>query len=330
MKTAFITGATGFVGSHTARLFLRQNWRVKALVRRPEKPGLLPDGVEVVHGDLTNAGACEKGLAGCDAVLHVAGLVKARTLAEYMTVNAGGAEAVARAAARACPEAMFVLVSSQAAAGPAQGGVPVGEGDEPRPVSWYGHSKLKGELAVQREVRGPWCVVRPSAVYGPGDSGLLELFKPIQRGFAPIIAGGRARVQLIAVEDLARSVLAAAQRPNLSGRRGFAAGDVVATGELVTYIANIRRPPARRVPVPAAVIRAAGLWESLRQVVTRKARPFNRDKAREMLQADWLCDAEPWLRDCDVSDLTPWRQGIRDTCRCYVSAGWLRPDVWGV
>ncbi|MDB5297486.1 MAG: NAD-dependent epimerase/dehydratase [Phycisphaerales bacterium] len=326
-----MTGATGFVGSHTAAHFLSNGWRVKALVRRPGVPSLLPAGAEVVRGDVLDAASYRTALDGCDAVVHAAGLVKARTRDEYIAVNAGGAAAVARAAAEACPRAMFVLVSSQAAAGPARDGVPVRESDPPRPVSWYGESKLAGEREVERHVRGPWCSVRPSAVHGRGDPGVLELFKPVQLGIAPILAGGRARVHLIGVGDLARVLVAAAARPDLSGRRGFAAGDVVSLRELMTFLAtDLRRKPAWRVPVPAAAVRAAGLWESLRQAVTRRARPFNRDKARELLQPDWLCDAKPFLGDLGVVDLGGWREQVRDTCRCYVEAGWLRRDVWAV
>jgi dihydroflavonol-4-reductase len=330
LKTVFITGATGFVGSHTAALFLKRGWRVRALVRRPNRLGLLPAGVEAVPGDLADANPWRGSLAGCDAVLHVAGLVKARKLKEYLAVNADGAECVAAAAAAVCPAAMFVLVSSQAAAGPALEGRPLTESSLPNPVSWYGKSKLEGERRVERLVRGPWCVIRPSVVYGPGDPGVLELFKTIQTGFAPVVAGGRTRVQLLAVADLARVLVGACAAPALSGRRMFAAGDTVSMRELVTYIAALRRPPARRVPVPAFAVRLAGLWESLRETVTRTARPFNRDKAREMLQPDWLCDPDPLLRDLGLSDLTPWRQGIRDLCRCYVTATWLRPSVWEV
>lgn len=330
MRTAFITGATGFVGSHTAALFLREGWRVRALVRRPDRTGLLPPGAEVVHGTLADQSSYRDALGGCDAVLHIAGLVKARKLAEYRAANAAGAEAVARVAADVCPQAMFVLVSSQAAAGPSRDGRPVAETDVPRPVSWYGRSKLEGEQQVERQVRGPWCVVRPSVVYGPGDPGVLELFKVVQSRFAPVLAGGRSRVQLIAVEDLARVLLAAATRFDLTGRRLFAAGDVVTLRELIGFISALRRPPAWKVPVPAAAVRLLGWWESLRQAVTRSARPFNRDKAREMLQTDWLCDAEPMMRDLRLSDIRPWRAGIRDLCRCYVTAGWLRPTVWAV
>jgi nucleoside-diphosphate-sugar epimerase len=330
LKTAFITGATGFVGSHTARLFLDEGWRVRALVRRPDRPGLLPDGVEVITGGLSDVDGYRPALAGCDVVLHVAGLVKALTLAEYRQANAVGTETLARAAANACPGARFVLVSSQAAAGPAREGRPITESDPPKPVSWYGLSKLEGEQALQRTYPGPWCIIRPSIVYGSGDPGLLELFTVIQSGWATIPAGGRMRVQLLAVADLARILFATANRTDVSDRVAFAAGPAVSTREWVTEIAGLRNPPAKVVSVPAPIVRLFGTLESGRQWLTGRVRPFNRDKAREALQPDWLCDAEPLLRDLGTSGLTPWKQGIREVCRCYVAAGWLRPSVWSV
>jgi nucleoside-diphosphate-sugar epimerase len=330
LKTVFITGATGFVGSHTARLFLTEGWRVRALVRRPDRPGLLPEGVEVVAGGLSDVYQYRGALAGSDVVLHVAGLVKALTLADYRQANTHGTEALARAAAEACPAARFVLVSSQAAAGPARDGRPVTESDPPKPVSWYGMSKLEGEQALQRSFPGSWCIIRPTIVYGSGDPGLLELFAVIQGGWALLPAGGRMRVQLLAVQDLARILFATANRTDVSARVAFAAGPTASTCEWLTEIASLRNPPARVVSLPGWVVRLFGTLESGRQWVTGRVRPFNRDKAREALQPDWLCDAEPLLHDLGISELAPWKQGIREVCRCYVAAGWLRPSVWSV
>jgi dihydroflavonol-4-reductase len=332
VKTLFLTGGTGFVGSHAARRFLREGWRVRALVRNPQRPGLLPQGVEVVPGALADVQKYRAALRDCHAVLHVAGTVKACSLEDYREANARGAESVARAAADACPGAMFVLVSSQSAAGPSRTGRPVGESDPPRPISWYGISKLEGEQAVRRHRNGPWCVIRPCVVYGPGDPGVLELFKTVESGWAPILAGGRTRIQLIAVEDLAGILYASALRPELSGRTAFAAGQTVTTGELTREIAALRRPPARQLPVPEWAVRAAGAWESLRQRLTGKARPFNADKAREVLQGNWTCDPGPLLHDLriSVSDFQPWKEGFRTLCRCYVAAQWLRRSMWAV
>jgi nucleoside-diphosphate-sugar epimerase len=361
LKTVFLTGGSGFVGGHTAEKFLADGWQVKALVRDPTRPGRLPAKAQVVVGSLLESEKYRDAMRGCDAVVHVAGAVKSLDREGYRRANARGAEAVATAAAGACPRAMFVLVSSQAAAGPAREGKPVTESDPPRPVSWYGQSKLEGEEAVARSFPGPWCAIRPCVVYGPGDPGLLEMFRVVEKGVAPILAGGHRRLQLIAVRDLARLLVAAAARPDLSGRRGFAAVDAVSMRELALQVASMRRPPARAVPVPALAIRAAGWVESFHQWLTRRPRPFSRDKAREMLQPDWLCDARPMMRALvgdsavvgeGVSRLngsatagvsavpvitvpvvppwTPWREGLQETCRCYVAEQWLRPTRWTV
>jgi nucleoside-diphosphate-sugar epimerase len=322
LSTLFLTGGTGFVGSHTARRFLSEGWRVKALVRRPERPGLLPSEAEIVAGDLLAEKTYVRAMEGCDAVVHAAGVTKARALEDYLRTNALGTASAARAAASACSGAKFVLVSSQAAAGPSLGR-PVEESDAAHPVSWYGKSKLEGERAVAESFRGPWTVVRPCVVYGPGDAGLFPLFALAARGWAPILAGGRRQIQLIAAQDLARVLVAAAGRKDLSGRKGFAASETVTLGELAREIGSFRSPPARALSVPATVLRLAGLAESLREFVTRRSRPFNRDKAREVLAGDWTCDAAPFLSELGVSNLTPWTSGLLETWRWYVREGWL-------
>mgnify|MGYP005853130191 CR=1 FL=1 len=92
----------------------------------------------------------------------------------------------------------------------------------------------------------------------------------------------------------------------------------------------MRRSPARLIPVPALAVKLAGLVESIREAVIGKTLPFNRDKAKEILQPNWLCDAEPFLRDLGISTLTPWRQGLRDTCRWYQQHRWVPAGAFEV
>jgi nucleoside-diphosphate-sugar epimerase len=325
--TAFVTGGTGFVGSHVAREFLAHGWRVRALVRRPDRPGLLPSEVEAVPADLLEVDRYRAQLEGCAAVVHCAGTTRARNLAEFRRVNAEGTEAIARVASEACPRAMFVHVSSQAAAGPSRNGVAVRERDPAMPVSWYGRSKLEGELAVARH-HGRWCAVRPSIVYGAGDPGLLPMFAAVARGVAPVLGGGRSRVQLLAAEDLAAILFAVAQRPDLHGRRVFAAGDTVTMRELMGEVATLRSPRARMIDVPAAAVRALGWGASLLGALTRSAPALSRDKVREILQGDWLCESESFLRDLRVAPTIGWQEGIRRACRWYVQARWLAPAAF--
>jgi nucleoside-diphosphate-sugar epimerase len=328
MPTALVTGATGFLGRHVAAALLGEGWNVRALARdrlRRRTAGPLDPAVERFSGDLSESTDLSAAAAGCDAIVHVAGLVKARTQEEYREVNARGTERLARKARATAGDALFLLVSSQAAAGPARGGIPVREEDPARPVSWYGISKREGELALQREWKGPWIVLRPGVIYGPGDPGLLNYFAMAASGWLPIPAS-RARIQLAGARDAAHAVAKAASRRDLAGRTGFLCEpDPITVGHLARLIAGLPARRARAFPVPAPVVRAAAALETLRETVTRRSRPFNADKARELLAGDWLCDPGPMRRDLGLPPGSPLEAGLRETWDWYVQAGWVRP-----
>ncbi len=325
MPAAFVTGGTGFVGWHVAKALVDDGWDVHALARGgPDRHSGLEDlPVDIVAGDLGSGAALARGLAGCVAVVHTAGLVKARTLADYRAVNVGGTERLLEAASAACPEAVFVYVSSQAAAGPARDGRPVAEGDPPRPVSWYGISKLEGEQAVASAWKGPWIVVRPGVLYGPRDRGLLTYFRMAARGVVPVPAA-RARIQLGGIEETARAIARAAGRPDLAGRVGFLCDPrPVLVREFAARIADAAGRPVRFVEVPDAAVRLAGALETLREKITGESRPFNADKARELLAGDWLCDPAPLRRDLGLPDPRPLDEGLRAAWSWYREKGWL-------
>jgi len=326
-EIAFLTGGTGFVGSHVARALSTEGWSVRALARRPESAAarsLAEMPAEFVAGDLSDrSGETLRGaLRGCRAIVHVAGLVKARSLEDYRETNVRATERLLAAGNASAPGALFVLVSSQAAAGPAREGQPVREEDAPQPVSWYGLSKREGETAVARDWKGPWVVLRPSVVYGPGDRGLLTLFAAAARGWVPVPAGS-SRIQLIHASRAALGIARAADRPDLAGRTGFLTDpDPIRIRDLAAILASLPERRARLVRIPAALVRAAGAVETLREALTGASRSFNSDKAREILAGDWLC--APVLQEkLDLSAPSPLEDGLRSTWRWYQQAGWL-------
>ncbi len=325
MPAAFVTGGTGFVGWHVAKALVSEGWSVRALARGggDRRSGLEELSVELVPGDLSAATDFARALSGCSAVVHAAGLVKARSLADYRESNVCGTERLLEAARRACPDAAFVYVSSQAAAGPARDGRPVAEGDPARPVSWYGISKLEAEQAVAAGWGGPWVVLRPGVLFGPRDRGLLTYFRMAERGWVPVPAAD-ARVQLGDVSEAALGIARAAARGNLSGRVGFLCDpQPVAVRDLAARVARAGGKRVRLVEIPDVVVRLAGLFETLREKVTGESRPFNADKARELLAGDWLCDPTPMRRDLGLSDPAPLDEMLAETWGWYRSHGWL-------
>ncbi|HEY2797607.1 MAG TPA: NAD-dependent epimerase/dehydratase family protein [Thermoanaerobaculia bacterium] len=327
MATAFLTGGTGFLGGHVARALCEGGWTVRLLARDPARArvGLLADlPVDVVAGDLSDENRLARALDGADAIVHVAGLVKARSLAEYRDVNVEATRRLVRAGATASPRAVWVHVSSQAAAGPARGGRPIAEGDESRPISWYGASKREGEIAVAEGWKGPWTILRPGVIYGAADRGLFVYFRMAAAGWIPLPAG-RSRIQVIAAKRAALGIARAPSRPELSGRVGFLCDpEPVRLEELARAIAALPPRRARVFPVPDAAVRLLGLGETLLENFTGHSRPFNADKAREVLAGDWLCDGAPMARALELPPPVPLAQGLRELWDWYRAAGWLR------
>ncbi len=179
---AFVTGGTGFIGSHLVDfLHTRGVTEIRCLVRKDEK-WLRGRTYTPVKGDLHDLEALRKGLLGADTVFHLAGAVKAPSLPAFIRENVEGTENVIRVALKAGVKQLVVL-SSLAASGPSEGR-PLHEEDICRPLSSYGQSKLKMEEALKGipfdGVRA--AIIRPPAVYGPREENILPVFKMMNKG----------------------------------------------------------------------------------------------------------------------------------------------------
>ncbi len=182
-----VTGGSGFIGGHLVEALCSRGERVRCLVRRK----LNDAGAEVVLGDLVSGAGVEEALEGVDLVMHLAGVTKALRVEDYYLGNVHATEKLALAvAARGI---RMVHVSSLAAVGPSLDGTPVGEDDEARPVTHYGKSKLEGERIVRRLLPDA-VIVRPPVVYGPRDTDVFQVLKPLSRGIAVQIGVGGAVV----------------------------------------------------------------------------------------------------------------------------------------
>ncbi|MBI5210229.1 MAG: NAD-dependent epimerase/dehydratase family protein [Elusimicrobia bacterium] len=321
-KAVLLTGGTGFVGRHLAEALAALGARVRCLARRSSAhQPLAALGAELAFGGLDDEEALRRASAGCEVVFHCAGATKAAAERDFHRINAEGTARLVAAVERAAPRAVFVHVSSLAAAGPSQAGTPRVEDDPPEPVSSYGRSKLAAEEAV-RASGLHWVIARPPAVYGPRDTDVYSFFKLASWGLFPVIGGVERSLSLVHAADLAQGLILAA-----GARRGsvyfLCDPRPYALAEVMETIAGTLGRKLRRFSVPFFPVAAAawlsGRWGSL----AGKPSIFNPDKAREMRQANWTCSPARAERELAFKVDYPLKKGVEQTAAWYKENGWL-------
>jgi nucleoside-diphosphate-sugar epimerase len=320
---ALVTGATGFVGSHLVEALLRAGTEVTALARSPAKAALLREqGVRVVSGDLHDQGNLERSAANQDVVYHVAGVVAARSEAEFLSANETGTQNVLAAAARA-GKPRFVLVSSLAAGGPASRGRHLNGSESPRPVTGYGRSTLAAEAAVKSSGL-PWSIVRPAIVYGPRDREVLKLFRIGRLGVAPVFGDGTQELSAVHAVDLASALIAVANSPTTTGRIYNACHpDVFTSAEFCRAIGAAMGRPVGTLRIPAVLGRALLSLTETSARLTGHTTILTSDKANEFFQPAWTGDPTPLMNDSGWRARYDLRSGLAETYQWYRKAGWL-------
>ena len=315
---ALVTGATGFVGRHLVDALVQAGDTVTALVRSPEKAGLLGrGGVRLAPGHLGSLEALRSAVHGQEVIYHVAGLVAARNEAGFLAVNRDGTLRLLEAAAEA-GRPRIVLVSSLAAAGPAPRGSRLSGDEEPHPVTAYGRSKLAGERVVRRAGL-PWVIVRPPAVYGPFDTEMLRVFRAVKLGMVPVFGDGSQELSLVYGPDLGRALAAAGRTPAAEGQILYPCHpEVVTTASLVGTVAGAMTRKTRLVPLPRWVAWSAlGIIGTVARL-TGRATVLTPDKAREFFAPAWTCDPAP------LTTLTGWKAEFDLARGAAATSAWYR------
>jgi nucleoside-diphosphate-sugar epimerase len=297
-----ITGGTGFVGGRLIDLALAAGHDVHALTRREQEPR---DGITWVKGALDDQDSLERLVDGASAVIHAAGVINAPHPAGFEAGNVTGTGAVLAAAEQAGVN-RFVHVSSLAAR-------------EPK-LSAYGASKAGSEALVGASSLSH-AIVRPPAVYGPGDKETLELFRMARRGL--VLLPPKGRLSVIHVDDLARLLLALAASASEGqllvepddGRDGGWSHD--------EFGRALGRALGRRVmtlSMPHSLLQLAARIDGL---IRRDRAKLTPDRAAYFCHPDWTVEAS---RGAPKTLWTPeieTEQGLADTARWYREAGWL-------
>jgi len=334
-----LTGASGFIGPHVAEALIARGDQVTCLVRSTSNVERLERlGVLMVQGDLTNPRSPRAAVEDVDAVLHLAGLIKAFSLAELLSVNEQGVRNVVVACAARSDPPVLLVVSSLAAAGPSLSDLARTEIDAPAPVSNYGRSKRAGELAAEEfAAQVPISIVRPPIVFGEGDHGMAQMFRPIARLGLHVVPGSfDRRFSLIHAADLAESLVRVIHNgrrvvPASDPQRALAAGYYfVATPEQPTYAelgsligAALNRRRVRILRTPEWLTWGVAGASELLARVRRQPSIFNVDKIREATAGSWICSPQRAQEELGFSVAVSLEDRLAQTAEWYQREGWL-------
>ncbi len=288
-----ITGGTGFIGRHVIEAARRSGFHVQALARSPQAPA---QGVTWIAGDMADSVALRGLLEGADVLVHAAGVVRGVTHADFDATNVEGMRNLLAEVEAHNPAVPLLYLSSLAARHPG--------------FSHYARSKYAAEQLLREQAAMPWTILRPPAVYGPGDQELSLLFAAMKHGLG-VHPRHQGRFSMLYVTDLATAVVRWAQAPCngeiLELHDGCAEG--YSWPDVLSIAADTLQRRIRPIPVSRGLMLLPAAWNV---TVGRWFGPpmLTPGKIREMYHDNWVCCNDAVGRSLDWAPQVGFREGI--------------------
>lgn len=321
-----LTGGSGFVGSHVAELLVERGYDVNCLLFPGEKKTWI-EGLPLrfFTGSITDPTSLTPFVRGCAAVVHIAGLTRARSEDEFMAVNAQGAVNLVEACL-SLPDGPrhIIAMSSLAAAGPCPQGRCLDEDDPLQPITPYGRSKAELERRVRMyEGRMASTFIRAPGVYGPRDRDFLQYFKLIRRGLR-VVTGGRSVMSILYVKTLARAIVDCILNPAAYGQVFYIADrgeyDWDDLSEMMESALGAR---TLRIAVPDWAVAVAAAFCDAVSPFMRRPPLLNRHKITEMRQKRWVVSTAKAERLLGFSPSITTADAMAETAVWYRENNWI-------
>jgi nucleoside-diphosphate-sugar epimerase len=339
-ERVFITGASGFIGYHLVKEALGKGMEVHAAVRptsdleflkklaKDPKTGQ-PAALQIVNADFSSREKLKDLLeaGGYTYIIHAAGVTKEKTAAAYNLVNAEYSLNLAQAAMSAdIPLKRFVFLSSLAAIGPIgySEQQPITESTLPGPVTDYGKSKLLAEQYLEDVSGLPLTIIRPTAVYGPGEKDLFVLFKTLSGGLDAYIGNKPQRLSFVYVKDLVAATLSALTENKKDVTvYNISDGNAYDRYALADRFKEISGKNVFRTHLPIILVKwLAGLLDIIYSF-SSKTPVLNREKLKELTASNWNCSIDAARNNLHYQPQYDLRQGLAETLSWYKENKWL-------
>ena len=258
-----VTGGTGFTGHNLTQRLLQDGHQVRLLVRSKSRVTLEPHpSLEIHEGDIRDQAAVDKAVAGVTKIFNLAAMYRTASAVDqdYRDIHVEGTRYLLEAAARHRVE-RFVHCSTVGVHGDVKE-PPATEESPYAPADIYQRTKLEGEL-LAREFAAQnglaLTVVRPTAIYGPGDMRLLKLFKLAVRDITPVIGTGKIYYHMVYIDDLVEGFMLASEADAAIGQVFIVGGEEkMVLDDLLSAISRITGRPESKIHIPALPFQLAG------------------------------------------------------------------------
>lgn len=330
-KKIFITGASGFVGSHLVEEAKRKGYEIHAAVRKTSKIDDIKHFVdEFVFPDMDNVDElkCLFQEEKYSYIIHAAAMTKAKRESDMLRVNVGYTENILTAA-QAVSDTLerIVYVSSLAAIGPIEfnRATLITEGSPYNPVTVYGRSKKASEEMIKTKfTSSPISVLRPTAVYGPRERDLFILFDTLNKGLDPYIGAKPQKLSFVYVKDLVESIFNACTQPQKGLQfYNITDGQVYSRYAMADVFKNTFNRKSFRLHIPYSIVAFIAKVSQSLYTRSEKTPVLYPERLGELTAENWGCDISKAKEDLAFEPKYDLSSGLKETLLWYKSNNWL-------
>ncbi len=327
-----ITGASGFIGSFLVEEAIQRNNQTFAGIRSTSSKKYLSDPkihfIELNYRDPVSMDISLNNFANkygsFDYIIHNAGLIKAKSKADYFLVNFENTKEFVNALKRnnLVPH-KFIYISSLAAFGPGERSNPITEHQVQKPLTAYGLSKLRSEQFLYAAKDFPFLIINSTAVYGPREKGFLFLLKSIEKHLELHISSTKQLLSFVHVQDFCKAVFLSMESSAINRR--FLVSDLnVYTPEIFNLIVktNLNK---KTIPIniPSSVARLLALFSEILGRISNEVPVLSRERLKEFKALNWNVDCSEIIK-LGFKPQFSLEEGLKQTIQWYKKQGWLR------
>lgn len=312
---AFVTGATGFVGSHLVEELVKSGFEVSVLIRRTSKKEFISNlPVNIVEGSLDELPIKE--ISDCDLFFHIAGITKAVRISDYYRVNRDGTRNVCEMCERFGKKIKKLVILSSLAASERDG----------IPKNHYGRSKYEGDIiALSFSKRIPIVILRPGAIYGQRDMDFYQIFRVAKKfGIIPHPGFKKKTLNLVYVKDVVKAMI-------LSAQKEIPSGEILPVGDEKNYtweevrevLSEVLKKEIALLKFPKFLAYPPAVVLQLLSIINGKPYPLNLSRLPEFLEDNWGMDISKTKEKIGYNPSGSLKEGFKLTIKWYEEKGLL-------